>query len=109
MIHSCVNPDCRTEFEALNTGHLYVVERRSANTKLFWLYATCVARFILCLDLIGTSVVIMRANCKLRRSPHPKSYLLLVFGRIHRHIKSADDANWRFPEGYMDLQHRHET
>jgi hypothetical protein len=35
MVSCCVNPACRAEFRSLNTGDIYAVERRSADTEFF--------------------------------------------------------------------------
>ena len=78
MVNSCVNPDCGNELKTLNAGHFYAVERRSANTELFWLCPTCVTGFIFCLDLKNSPVVRPRSDRELRRPPHPDSRLLLV-------------------------------
>lgn len=78
MVNSCVNPDCGTELKTLNAGHLYAVERRSANTEFFWLCPACATGFILCLDLTGSPVVRPRSDGELQRPPHPDSRLLLI-------------------------------
>lgn len=41
MASRCVNPACRTEFKFSNTGDLYALERRSADTGFFWLCFAC--------------------------------------------------------------------
>lgn len=79
MINTCINPGCHTELKILNTGCLYAVERRSANTEFIWLCANCAAQFDVYLDPTGCPVISPRSDQVHRRPPHPDSRLLLVF------------------------------
>ena len=76
MVSCCVNPACRTEFKLLNTGDLYALERRSADTEFFWLCSACVPVVALGLDAMGGVSVRPRSDAAAR------SYLIwtVVFG-----------------------------
>lgn len=109
MANSCVNSDCGSELKALNAGHLYAVEGRSANTEFFWLCSTCTTAFILCLDLRGSPVVRPRSEGELRRPPHPESRLLLVSDlEEHTSLYRASSRRELTSSGgsvYIDLHH----
>src|ERR1700688_3775721 len=81
MISCCVNPACRTEFRLFNTGTLYALERRSADTEFFWLCSACVPRVALCLDPTGCVSVRPRCDAVRPQPPHPDGYLRLVAQR----------------------------
>ena len=70
MVSCCVNPACRTEFKLLNTGYLYALERRSANTEFFWLCSGCALVVALGLDAMGGVSVRPRSDA---HRPHPPS------------------------------------
>ena len=36
MVSRCYNPACGSEFKLLNTGALYALESKSADTEFFW-------------------------------------------------------------------------
>ena len=54
MVNDCVNPACGTELNVFNTGELYALERRSADTEFFWLCPACVPVVTLGLDATGS-------------------------------------------------------
>ena len=78
MVSSCVNPACRTEFKLLNTGDIYALERRYANTEFFWLCSACVPVVALCLDAAGGVSVRPRTDLRRRQSSYSDSRLRLV-------------------------------
>ena len=77
MVSCRVNPACRTEFKPLNTGYLYALERRSADTEFFWLCSACALVVALSLDVTGG--VSVRARSNAHRS-HPPLIWTVVFG-----------------------------
>ena len=79
MVSCCVNPACRTEFRSLNTGNIYAVERRSADTEFFWLCSACVPVIALSLDSTGSISVGPRVGAGHLQAPHPDSRLRLVY------------------------------
>ncbi len=81
MASSCVNPACRTEFKFFNTGDLYALERRSADTEFFWLCSACVPSVALYLDPTGCVSVRPRCDAVRPQPPHPDCYLRLVAQR----------------------------
>ena len=91
MIDSCANPNCRTELKNLNTGHLYAVETRSANTEFFWLCATCAVGLTMCLGLDGSTIVRPRSDGGNRRPPQRDNRLLLV-SILGKHKSSYRDG-----------------
>jgi hypothetical protein len=78
MVTSCINPACRNEFRFLNTGNLYALERRSADTEFFWLCSACVPLVALSLDPIGCISVRPQSDTVRPKPPHPDGYLRLV-------------------------------
>jgi hypothetical protein len=68
MVSCCVNPACRMKFKLLNTGDLYALERRSADTEFFWLCSACALVVEMSLDEMGG--VSVRARSDAHR-PHP--------------------------------------
>ena len=81
MVSCCVNPACRTEFRSLNTGVLYAVERRSADTEFFWLCSACVPVVALSLDPMRCVSVRPQSDAVRPQPPHPDGYLRLVAQR----------------------------
>lgn len=81
MVSCCVNPACRTEFRSLNTGLLYAVERRSADTEFFWLCSACVPVVALSLDSTGCVSVRPQSDAIRPQPPNPDGYLRLVVQR----------------------------
>ncbi len=78
MVSCCVNPACRTEFKLLNTGDLYALERRSADTEFFWLCSACVPVVALGLDAMEGVSVRPRSDVRRPQLPHLDSRLRLV-------------------------------
>ena len=78
MVSCCVNPDCRTEFKLFNTGDLYALERRSADTEFFWLCSACAPVVAVGLDAIGGVSVTQRSVGRRPQPPHLESCLRLV-------------------------------
>jgi hypothetical protein len=81
MVSYCVNPACRTELRFLNTGDLYALERRSADTEFFWLCSACVPAVALSLDSKGCVSVRPQSDAVRPQPPHPDGYLRLVAQR----------------------------
>lgn len=81
MVRCCVNPACRAEFRSLNTGNLYALEKRSADTEFFWLCSTCVPKVVLSLDPLRCVTVTSRSDTRCLQPPHPDGYLRLVAQR----------------------------
>jgi hypothetical protein len=54
MVSRCFNPSCQAEFRALNSGSLYALERRAADTKFLWLCSACVPLVSLFINLTGS-------------------------------------------------------
>jgi hypothetical protein len=79
MVSCCVNPACRTEFSSLNTGDIYAVERRSADTEFFWLCSACVPVVALSLDSTGSVSVGPRCDAPPLQGPHRDRRLRLVY------------------------------
>ena len=81
MASRCVNPACRREFKFFNTGDLYALERRSADSGFFWHCSACVPRVPLYLD--PTGCVSVGPRCDAVRPPPPDldRYLRLVAQR----------------------------
>jgi hypothetical protein len=84
MVRRCNNPACGSEFKLLNTGALYALERKSADTEFFWLCSECAPLFDLCLDPHGKVEVKPRACRKPEQPPHGDPVLRLVAGPVHR-------------------------
>jgi hypothetical protein len=82
MISCCVNPACRAESKSLNTGDIYAVERRSADTEFFWLCSACVPVLALSLDPIGSVSVGPRCDAGHLQGPHPDGRLRLLYGPV---------------------------
>ena len=78
MVSCCVNPACRTEFKLLNTGDLYALERRSADTEFFWLCSACALVVALGLDARGGVSVRPRSDARHPQIPHLDNRLRLV-------------------------------
>jgi hypothetical protein len=79
MIRCCINPLCRAKFRSLNTGVIYAVERRSADTEFFWLCSSCVPVVALSLDSMGSISVGPRCDAGRLQRPHPDSRLRLLY------------------------------
>lgn len=84
MVSCCVNPNCRTEFRVFNTGEIYALDRRSANTEFFWLCSACVRLVALRLDSTGCVSVEPRSEIESHQPPHPDSRLRLVSRVLER-------------------------
>jgi hypothetical protein len=84
MVSYCVNPACRREFRLLNTGDLYALERRSADTEFFWLCSACVPVVAVCLDTMGCISVRPRSETGRTQIPYPDYRLRLVYCPIER-------------------------
>jgi hypothetical protein len=82
MVSRCVNPACHAEFRSLNTGDIYAVERRSADTEFFWLCSACVPLVALSLDSTGSVSVEPRGDAERLHEPHPDSRLRLVYSPV---------------------------
>jgi hypothetical protein len=82
MVSCCVNPACRIEFRSLNTGVIYAVERRSADTEFFWLCSACVLVVALSLDSMGNVSVGPKCDAGHLQAPHPDSRLRLVYSPV---------------------------
>jgi hypothetical protein len=78
MINGCVNPDCGIELKVFNSGNLYALERRSADTEFFWLCPACTAVVALRLDPQGSLAVKPRSEKEHRQPPHPDNRLRLI-------------------------------
>jgi hypothetical protein len=78
VIDRCVNPVCQAEFRLFNTGNLYAMERRHADTEFFWLCPACVTRMALILDPAGHVAVQPRSEAGHRFPPHPDRDLRLL-------------------------------
>jgi len=78
MVSCCVNPACRTVFTLLNTGDLYALEMRSADTEFFWLCSACAPMVSLSLDAMGGVSVRPRSDGRRPQPPHLESCLRLV-------------------------------
>jgi hypothetical protein len=78
MVSRCVNPACCAELKVFNTGNLYALERRSANTEFFWLCPDCVPVVDLYLDCEERVSVRPRTNKERREPPHREHRLRLV-------------------------------
>ncbi len=78
MINRCVNPECGIELKVFNSGNLYALDRRSADTEFFWLCPTCTLVTVLQLDPDGSVVVKPRSDEEHRQPPHPNNRLRLI-------------------------------
>jgi hypothetical protein len=78
MIDRCVNPTCQAEFRLFNTGNLYALERRRADTEFFWLCPACSGCVALILDASGSVAVQPLSGARHRIPPHPDRDLRLV-------------------------------
>jgi hypothetical protein len=78
MVDCCVNPECRADFRQFNSGDLYALERRAANTEFFWLCSECAPQFDLLLDVAGRLSFRPRGERGLRRPDNPDRNLRLV-------------------------------
>jgi hypothetical protein len=78
MIDRCVNPDCGIELKVFNSGNIYVLERRSADTEFFWLCQACTSVVALRLDPQGSVAVKPRFEKEHRQPPHPDNRLRLI-------------------------------
>ena len=76
MVSCCVNPACRAEFKLLNTGDLYALERRSADTEFFWLCFACALVVAPGLDAMGGVSVRTRSDARHPQLPDLNSCLL---------------------------------
>jgi len=78
MVNRCANPVCQAEFSLWNSGDIYAMERRSADTEFFWLCARCTDTMRPTLDSSGNLCVIPLTPQAYRRPPHPDHDLRLV-------------------------------
>jgi len=78
MVSQCVNPSCESKFWLLNTGDLYALERRSADTEFFWLCSACSKKLALALDSRGRVTVLPRAQALHPQPPRPDADLRLI-------------------------------
>jgi hypothetical protein len=78
MVSCCVNPACRTEFKLLNTGYLYALEKRSADTEFFWLCSACALVVAPGLDAMGGVSVRPRSDARHPQLPRLDSRLRLI-------------------------------
>ncbi len=87
MVSRCVNPSCKSEFWLLNTGDLYALERREADTEFFWLCSDCGKDHTLTVDARGQVTVCPRAEVGHFRPPSREYDLRLlarpVLSRVH--------------------------
>jgi hypothetical protein len=82
MIKNCVNPACGTEYKLFNSGDLYALERRFADTEFFWLCSECASGFDLHIDTTGC--VSRRLRGDRGQAPHPDGTLRLVARALRR-------------------------
>jgi|ERR1700723_3013007 hypothetical protein len=101
MINRCVNPDCGIELKVFNSGNLYALERRSANTEFFWLCSACELLVALRLDLQGSVAVKPRSEKALRQPPHPDNRLRLIprFAERRPWVDGSRARGFTLPEG----------
>jgi hypothetical protein len=78
MINCCVNPDCGIELKDFNSGNLYALERRSADTEFFWLCLACASMVTVHLDPQGSVTVKPRSEKEHCQPPHPDNDLCLI-------------------------------
>ena len=62
MVKNCANPVCRTAFRLLESGDLYALEQKTADTQFFWLCPVCASRFVLHLNAWGGVVLSLRGE-----------------------------------------------
>jgi len=84
MVDCCANPGCNEDFRLFNSGDLYALERRSANTEFFWLCSECAPQFDLLLSATGHLSFRPRSDGRQARSADPGSTLRLVSSATHR-------------------------
>jgi hypothetical protein len=102
MVSRCVNPACCAEFRSLNTGDIYAVERRSADTEFFWLCSACVPLVALSLDSTGTISVGPRCDAEHLHESHPDSRLRLVYSPVEHKpwLRAALARGLTLPDGH---------
>jgi len=84
MIDRCASPGCCADFRQFNSGDLYALERRSANTEFFWLCSECAPQFDLLLDSEGSLAFRPRSDHPHHRPANPEGTLRLVSSSVHR-------------------------
>jgi hypothetical protein len=83
VVDCCANPGCHADFRQFNSGDLYALERRSANTEFFWLCSECAPHFDLLLSAEGRLSFHTRINGRQTRPANPESTLRLVSSATH--------------------------